>query len=190
MIDEAEEIALPKAAITKVTAKIVSDTEVYLNDVLFSSKILVSNLKESKDVYGVVTTCGVEIDKWALKYKNDPLLSYYADLIMLEVLGSAVYFVNNYLSGLSAKGLSHQSPGSTTDFPINNQTKLFEIVENVTEKTGVFLTPEFLMKPLKSISAIYFTSDKDYADCSYCTKINCPNRRKPYDEEMYNKMYN
>lgn len=190
MIDEAEKVALPKAAITKLTANIVSETDVYLNDVLFTSKILVANLKGSKDVYGVVATCGEEIAAWAAGYRNDPLLNYYADTIMLEVLGAAVYFVNSYLSGLSTKGLSHQSPGSTDDFPIANQRKLFEVVQDVKEKTGVILTPEFLMKPLKSISAIYFTSDRDYADCSYCNKTNCPNRKKPYDEEMYNKMYN
>ena len=189
MIDEAYEVALPKACVTKLKVRLGEENQVYLNDVLFTSKVLVKNINESVDTYGVVCTCGVEIEKWAQGYRDDPLLNYYADAIMVEVLGAAVVFTSTYLSSLSEYSISHASPGSTADLPLSNQEKLFEAIGNVKEKTGVFLTPEFLMKPLKSVSGIYFANDSDYTDCKLCTKVNCPRRREPYDDSMFKEFY-
>ena len=41
----------------------------------------------------------------------------------------------------------------------------------------VELTPENLMLPHKSCSAIYFESEQPFENCAYCPRPNCPNRR-------------
>lgn len=189
LIDEAYEVAVPKACITKMNVRLGEQDEVYLNDILFKSKVLAANINESVDTYGVVCTCGVEIEKWAQKYRNDPLLAYFADAIMVEVLGNSMVYAMKYLSSLSDMSISHASPGSTQDFPLSNQTKLFDAIGNVTEKTGVYLTPEHLMKPLKSVSGVYFANDLDYSDCKICTRMDCPRRREPFDDSMFSRFY-
>ncbi len=190
LVDEAYEVAVPKVCITKMKVRMgEKDDEVYLNDILFKSRILAANINESVYTYGIVCTCGVEIEKWAQKYRNDPLLAYFADAIMVEVLGNSVVYAMKYLSSLSDMSISHASPGSTRDFPLSNQVKLFEAIGNVTEKTGVYLTPEYLMKPLKSVSGVYFANDSDYSDCKLCTRMDCLRRREPYDDSMFSKFY-
>ena len=40
------------------------------------------------------------------------------------------------------------------------------------------------MIPDKSSSGIYFESGKVYENCGLCPRLDCPNRRMPYSEEM------
>ena len=96
-----------------------------------------------------------------------------------------------YLKEKLVKGarLSSMNPGSLTDWPLENQAALFSILGNATETIGVRLTDKMVIRPLKSISGIYFVSEEDFVNCSLCPRLDCTSRRAKYDAGLYAKQY-
>jgi hypothetical protein len=45
------------------------------------------------------------------------------------------------------------------------------------------------MIPTKSVSGIIFQTDDTFESCMLCQKDNCPNRRAPYNETLYERKY-
>jgi hypothetical protein len=45
------------------------------------------------------------------------------------------------------------------------------------------------MVPTKSVSGIIFPTEADFQSCQLCERENCPNRRAPYDEMLYEQKY-
>jgi hypothetical protein len=76
------------------------------------------------------------------------------------------------------------SPGSLEDWPIEEQSPLFSILNGVEEYTGVGLAENFLMIPRKSVSGIYFPTETEFYSCQLCIKERCPGRRAGYSEEV------
>jgi len=81
-------------------------------------------------------------------------------------------------------GISRMSPGSLTDWPIEEQRLLFSLLGNVEASIGVKLSRSLVMIPQKSISGIYFPTEVSFYSCQLCPRKRCPSRKTGYDKEM------
>ena len=80
------------------------------------------------------------------------------------------------------------NPGSLPDWPITEQAKLFSLLGDVKALIGVTLTESMLMLPTKSVSGVYFETERNFENCELCARENCPGRRKPFDEAKYGEL--
>ena len=133
---------------------------------------------------------GVELQGWADSYADDMLAGFYADAINQAVLKSAFGgFINHLANAYSLTNPSAMNPGSLGDWPINQQRPLFDLLGDVEGTIGVHLKESFLMVPTKSVSGILFPTEESFASCQLCPRDNCPNRRAPYDPELFERKF-
>lgn len=189
MAREAEAIARPKALYKVSYIDEKGDDYVVIDGVKFVSRVMSINLKDVHRVFPYVATCGVELENWSNSI-DDVLEQYWADAIKIQALQCAVKAMDAHLEKHIRPGkTASMNPGSLQDWPITEQKKLFGILGNVKEDTGIQLTDSFLMLPIKSVSGIKFATESNYENCQLCRRENCPGRRAPYDEEMARKYF-
>jgi hypothetical protein len=78
--------------------------------------------------------------------------------------------------------ISYIGPGSPKDWPIENQKPLFSTLDDVEGHIGVKLEENCLMRPIKSLSGIYFPAEISFYTCQLCSRDRCLGRRAPYNE--------
>jgi hypothetical protein len=93
------------------------------------------------------------------------------------------------MSKYAINSLSSMSPGSLSDWPIEEQKPLFSILGDVETAIGVTMTKDLLMVPTKSISGIYFPTDLPFYTCQLCPRKNCDSRKARFDKALA-KEYN
>ena len=81
------------------------------------------------------------------------------------------------------------NPGSLEDWPIQQQTQVFELLGDPLRDVGVRLTDSFLMVPIKSVSGIRYPTETSFESCQLCPREKCTGRRAPYDPELWRKRY-
>lgn len=162
---------------------------VTIGDQTFESRILAVNLKDAQKVYPYIGTSGRAAYEKAESY-SDSLYKFWAHGICEMALGNAMHCAFEKIKErLNVQSLNAMNPGSLQDFPISQQKPLFDLLKNVEEACGVTLTPTYLMIPIKSGSGIWYESDKHYANCMMCPRVGCPNRRAPYEANMFESQY-
>lgn len=187
IFDECVRIANPKYMYLPVEVRQESDAT-YIGDEAFQSRIMHANLKDVARVYLYAITCGRELYEYALE-NDDPLTRYWIDSISERILYQASAQCLKEIRSLAAsQNVSSMNPGSLSDFPITQQKPLFRLLGDVRTLIGIELTETCLMLPYKSLSGIYFVSNKDYVNCALCQRENCGNRRAEFDEMLYNTM--
>jgi hypothetical protein len=182
LIAQVESLAHPKAlvAVSFVTGR--SENFIELDGVKMVSRVMPRKLKDVHRAFPYVATCGTEAEQWA-KGIADPLWSWWADEIMMRLLRAATDNLHEHLKrNLMLGEISSMNPGSLPDWPIEEQPKLFSLLGGAREKTGVRLTDSMLMLPAKSVSGVYFESERNFENCELCARANCPDRRKPFTE--------
>ena len=190
LLDEAVKIAKPKYMIKEVEPESISDTTVcFNNNITLESRILSKNIKDSKRVFLSFATAGLELEAWNEQYKNQMLENYWIGEIQIEALRCAekaavLYIMDNF----SVESFGRMSPGSLKDWPLSEQSKLFELM-GTTDIIGVSLTKHMAMVPLKTTSWIIFETEKHFENCMLCPKDGCPNRRAKYNPSMYDEQY-
>ena len=189
MIGEAQEIAKPKIAYKLAYIEDKGEDHVIIDGIRFKSRVLRVNLDETYKVIPFVITCGSEIKDWAEKY-TDMFEAYCADGIMEWILLTAR---SNIFARLDEEyGFSKtadMNPGSLPDWPLEEQIPLFDLLGDVRGLTGVELSDHYLMEPLKTVSGFHFFKKGNYANCMLCKRENCPGRKAPYDENLYDEKY-
>jgi len=189
LVQTAQTIGRPKAIFKASTIEERGKDYLVIDGIKFSSRILAVNLADTDSVFPYVITCGTELAEWA-ETLTDMLDSFITDAIMEAVLRSARD--NFFLMMDQDYMLTHAStmnPGSLPEWPIREQVPLFQLLGDVTGKTGVVLKPSFLMMPIKSVSGIRFPNEATYENCMLCPKENCPGRKSPYDQQLYIQKY-
>ena len=160
-----------------------------LDGIDFSSRVVCVNLEACEYVYPYVGTSGRAAYEYALSLKDD-LFAFWADALCEAALRSASQSFNEYMKEfIGSDSIYYVNPGSVVDWNISQQAPLFELIGDVFENTGIFLEKSFLMRPVKSSSGIIYKSDKHFASCMLCARIGCPNRRAPFDKEMFDREY-
>jgi hypothetical protein len=109
---------------------------------------------------------------------------------MLLALGSAMAAMEAHLKDkVSPAQLSCMNPGSLEDWPLSQQSPLFDLLGSIPEAVGVSLSPHMLLYPLKSVTGIQYAGGEHFVNCSLCPRQNCPSRRTDYDQALYGKKY-
>ncbi len=189
LVAEAERIGRPKALYRLAFVDERGEDYIVVEGVRFKSRILRVNLGESQRVFPYLVTCGVELEDWANQI-SDVLKQFWAGVIKEMAMRIAHTVMEEHLLGLYKPGkLSRMSPGSLADWPIQEQRPLFKILGNTEEMIGVRLTESLLMVPTKSVSGIRFPTEESFESCQLCPREECPNRRAPYDSNLYDKKY-
>jgi hypothetical protein len=190
LVKQAEAIARPKAVFKLVFIEAKGPDTIAAEGIEFKSRVMRVNLDKLERFFAFVCTCGAELQHWADGYEDDMLKSYYADAINESVLRTAYGGLMNHLTqAYSLNNPSVMNPGSLGDWPISQQRPLFTLLGDVEGATGVQLKESFLMWPIKSVSGILFPAEESFASCQLCPRDACPNRRAPYDPDMFNRKY-
>jgi hypothetical protein len=189
LADEAQAVARPKAVYRLSFVEGRGKDRVVLDGSVFTSHILQINLKGVHRVFPYVATCGIELEEWSNRI-DDFLLRYWADTIKEMALHTAVAELDEHLENQYQPGpVSSMNPGSLGDWPLAAQPQLFALLGNVEEMIGVELTSSYLMLPTKSVSGLYFPTEQHFVSCQLCPRENCPSRRAPYDDQLYELKY-
>ncbi len=155
-----------------------------IQGVRFNSKILVKNLMDLERVFPYVVTIGKEFGE-RLDAEGDMLKKFCIDVIGNVALGATRRYLEKHLQkryGLT--GISFMSPGSLTDWPVDQQRPLFALFGEGETPIGVALNDSCLMIPAKSVSGIYFPTEVHFSSCQLCDRENCPGRKAAYDAKV------
>ncbi len=189
LVGEAEKIGRPKALYRMAFIDGKGEDYVAVEGVKFKSRILRVNLEKAQRVFPYLVTCGLEMENWANQI-SDVLKRFWAETIKEMAMRFAHTVMEEHLTGHYKPGkLSRMSPGSLADWPIQEQRPLFKILGNTEDMVGVRLTESLLMVPTKSVSGMRFPTEESFESCQLCPREECPNRRAPYDPDLYDRRY-
>jgi len=184
LIKAAQPLITPKAAynVSYINQKL--EQAVDIDGVRFTSRVLRKNLEEVERVFPYVITIGDKLKEKGSESK-DLIKEYYFDVIGNIALSATRKFVEKQLqSRYGLDGMSFMSPGSLTDWPIEEQKPLFSLFGEEAAPVGVKLTKNLLMLPAKSISGIYFPTEVSFFNCQLCPRDKCPGRKAAYDNKI------
>jgi cobalamin-dependent methionine synthase I len=188
-VDEAQIVGKPKALYKASCIESKEDHGVLIDGVRLRSRVLRVNLEPVHRVFPFVATCGMELERWANRIE-DLFERYCAETIKEMALRMAVKALEEHLARNYCEGsISRMCPGSLTDWPLQEQAPLFQILGDTEEAVGVRLTESLLMIPTKSLSGIFFFSELAFESCQLCAKERCPGRKAAYDKDLYEKRY-
>lgn len=189
LIAEAEAIAMPRAVYRLAFIDDRGSDFIVADGRKFESRILRVNLDGLHRVFAYVCTSGQELATW-VQGQQDMLAQFYADMISEMILYGAMASLIQHLTEVYALGqTSVMNPGSLADWPLEQQSPLFDLLGDVQAAIGVELTPSMLMLPRKSASGILFPSAETFASCQMCPRSDCPNRRAAYDAGLFDRKY-
>ena len=157
MLQEAQEIVAPKAAIKICNPEIIDLKTVRLENTLFSSEKLCEALQHKEQVFPYLITCGCELAEWSKQFKE--MAKFMADEIMLAILKQAQGQLGKYISShFKIADLAKVNPGFLPTWPIIEQKPFFELMGSLANDIKLELLPSCLMEPAKSGSGIYFSN--------------------------------
>lgn len=189
LVEDAARAARPKAIGGIAYVEEHGDDYVVIDGIRFDSRVLAVNLADTGRVFPYVATSGLELDAWA-EGLDDFLHRYWSEAIREAALRLAMgamfdWVDDSYRPGQTAR----MNPGSLADWPIQQQLPLFRLLGDVEGSIGVHLTDGLLMVPSKSVSGILFGTGDTFESCMLCPRVECPNRRAPYDPDLYARRY-
>jgi len=148
----------------------------------FCSSVLAENLADIHRVFAYTASCGPEV--YSLDISDlDPFASFWHDTFKIAVLQAATNYLKQEVTatyGISRFSNMNPGSGNVDVWPISQQRELFTVLGDTDGLIGVRLTDSFLMVPDKSVSGIFFPSERDYNNCQTCSRKICPNRSAPY----------
>jgi hypothetical protein len=189
MAAEIRSLAQPKALYAMAFIEAKGEDTIIANGVRFTSRVLRVNLDAAHRCFPFVCTSGREAEAWA-EAQNGFMRRFWADALNQAVLHAAALALQSHLRDRYQLGpVSVMNPGSLADWPLREQLPLFSLLGDVRAAVGVELTKSLLMVPTKSVSGILFPTEESFASCQLCPRELCPNRRAPYDPELYDRKY-
>lgn len=181
MIDGAEPLARPKAHCLRLEPRIEGD-DVFFGPHRMRSRTLARTLGQivrredgSGAAFPFLATCGRELAGWAA-LQPAGLHAYWAQILLDMALQFAVRELERRLRSMSPGVLSRIEPGIPADWPITEQGTLFRLLEGGADALGVTLTDLCVMQPLKSLSGIFFFTERFLSPCTYCL-FRCDRRQ-------------
>lgn len=149
----------------------------------FRSRVLAKNLAAVERVFPFIVTLGSRyIEQMD---EQDIVVKYYLDVIGNIALSSARKYLEKTLqAGFGLEGMSFMSPGSLTDWPLEEQRPLFALFGDGETPIGVSLNSGCMMIPEKSVSGIYFPTEVPFKSCQLCDRKDCPARKAAYDSQI------
>ncbi|MBN1997287.1 vitamin B12 dependent methionine synthase [candidate division KSB1 bacterium] len=177
--------AKPKALLKLCQVKTSPPDIVWIDGIEFSSRILYQQVKHLNRVFPYVATCGRELHDYPV-LANDFMERFWLDCLQEFALEIAVEHLHRYLAEKYAvEKFSSMNPGSATAdvWPIEQQKQLFQLLGETQKLVGVELTPSYLMIPYKSVSGVFYETEKTFISCHLCPRVNCRQRRAAFRGE-------
>lgn len=190
LVELAQEVGRPKAAYAVCFIGERDGDTIQIDDVWFTSRTLVRNLKSTERVFPLVATCGRELDQ-AFPGKGDMLKEFWWDLIKTRLLGAANKHLSDHLHSrfrLGKTATMRPGSGDASVWPLEQQRDLFSLLDNVENELGVYLTESFLMVPNKTTSGLMFPTETDFRSCEVCHRENCPSRHAPFNKDLWEEI--
>jgi hypothetical protein len=187
LAEQAALIAKPKALFKEAFIEKRANGTVTIDGVTFSSQVLEANLSGVDRVFAYVATCGHELDSLKEQY-DDLFMLYCLDRVKSMALQVARQYLRAFITERYGLGkLNSMNPGSgdASIWPIEQQKPLFTLIGEVDARIGVQLTETCLMEPNKTVSGIFYPAEVDFSTCELCHRQNCPNRRTPFNEQLW-----
>ena len=189
LLQQAQDIGRPKAMYKIAPVELVSDDCVIIEGRQFQSRVMRVNLESSHRVFLYVATCGIELYDWE-QGLEDSLERYYAFSINGYALAAAKEVMLSHMqTTFHIRDSATMNPGSLEDWPIEAQVPLFALLGDPQVNIGVRLLDSLLMLPNQSVSGLRFETDSGYVNCQLCPMEDCPNRRAPFDNQLYARKY-
>jgi hypothetical protein len=189
LIQEAKDIAHPRAIYRMAYITSRGDTHVVAEGLRFESRVMAVNLDKQHRFFGFIVTSGRELDDWG-NGKTDLLERYWVGSINEAIVVSARSFLEKHIKkNFGLAKAARMSPGSLPDWPLQEQQVLFELLGDTRMSIGVTLSESMLMTPIKSVSGIFFDNDEGFASCRLCPREICPGRKAPYDPGLYDRRF-
>lgn len=186
---EAARIARPKALYGLAAVEEHGEDFIIVENRRFESRVLAVNVNDLNRVFPFVVTCGQELVDWADGI-SDMLTKYYADGLKMAALRKAARVLEKEIKTQFDTGrISQMCPGSISDWPLDQQRPLFDLLGETQRTVGVRLKSSMLMIPDKSESGFYFQNDSGFASCQLCPVENCPSRKALFDKGLYDQKY-
>ena len=186
LVEAVRGIAKPKVVYKLSYVERVNGDEVCIDGVVFTSRVLSTNLEKVGRVFAYIATCGREFDEVEIAH-DDLLRGYWLDTIKGMALQAGMEYLFNHLrSKFLLETISTMSPGEADRdvWPIEQQKLLFGLFGNTEELVGVRLTESMLMIPNKSLSGICFPSEISFRSCQVCQRKDCRSRRAAFDKGL------
>jgi hypothetical protein len=188
-VREAQLVARPKATYRVGYIESRGDDSIVVNGIRFASRVLCVNLEKAHRVFVYLATCGTELQDWAAGL-DDPLTQYWSNTIQQMALRAASQALSADINERYRPGhTSTMAPGSLGEWPLSEQRPLFTLLGDTAQAIGVRLSESLLMVPTKSVSGIRFPTEEGFESCQLCPRIDCPGRRAPYDDGLYDRKY-
>ena len=158
LIKAAEKLSNPKGVFREVFISANDNNSIVINGTRFESPTLCSKLIGSKKVFVYVVTSGMELYEWCNSI-SDMLENYWANIINQVIVISAQKVLEDSIKDeFKVNHLNKMSPGFVEDWSMNEQNKLFGLLQGSTDSIGVKLTESSLMIPIKSLSGIWYAN--------------------------------
>lgn len=189
LVAEARAIANPKAIYRVAYVDSRGSDYIIVDGTKLTSRVLAVNLQHAHRVFAYTVTCGRELHSWATK-QQDIVDRFWADEIAQTILHKAMKTLRECIVTTWALGpTSTMSPGRIEDWPLSEQKPLFSLLGDTESSIGMHLTDSMVIYPTKSVSGILFPTEEHFESCQLCPREYCPNRRMPYEKELYAKKY-
>ncbi|MBW2592403.1 MAG: vitamin B12 dependent methionine synthase [Deltaproteobacteria bacterium] len=189
LAEQAAEVARPRALYGLAPIEERGDNFIVVEKIRFKSRVLAVNTQSLGRVFPFVATCGVEMQHW-VDGISGMLEQFYADELKLAALRVAIRSLEKEVRHRFDTGkISQMCPGSLKDWPIDQQSPLFDLLGDTENAVGVTLKSSMLMVPDKSVSGFYFQNESGFASCQLCPAENCPSRKVPFDQTLYDQKY-
>ncbi len=180
----ARSLAHPAAIFRVSRSRVVDDSTVEIDGVVFTSRVLVKLLRDQERVVPFIATIGKELDEMYAP-PRDMLQQFALDAVKTVILVNAVEYLIEYVKeDCHIPKAALMNPGEIEDWYITEQKPLFKLFGEAVKGIGVSLTPGGAMKPIKSRSGIIFPNDTGFVSCRLCNQLSCPGRQAEYDPEM------
>jgi hypothetical protein len=181
MFCEALILANPKFVYGLAAIDSKDENSVIVEGHRIASALVRKNLDKVHRIIPFVATCGIEAEIWSQSY-TDPLERFWADEIKKMILVQCFELLRETVKTqyFPIQDMSQMNPGSLPQWPLTEQTLLFDLIGDVPGSVGVTLTDSCLMIPSKSVSGFFFSSETHYENCQLCPMKNCPGRRAEY----------
>jgi hypothetical protein len=184
LIETAQPLIKPWATYKDSYIESKLDDAVIIDGIRLTSRVLRKQLDKVNRAFPYVISIGNQLEE-KIRDCGDILDQYYLDTVGNVALSTVQKYLEcKLMSKYAINGLSSMSPGSLSDWPIEEQKPLFSILGDVETAIGVTLTENFLMVPTKSISGIYFPTDLPFYNCQLCSRKNCDSRKARFDKAL------
>ena len=190
LMKEAEPLLRPSYVIKEFAIDEIKHDGVVIEGNFFQSKIVANKLKDQRNVFVYLATCGRQISS-LIDSTEDTLDKYILDQIAYITYLHAMREMSARIeSDLGILRYIMLCPGSVIDWSIIDVKKIFNLMDGMYQEIDVEILSSGLIDPLKSISGIFYSTDEEFDSCEICMRANCPSRKAEFDEDLHHSMVN